>query len=183
MVTAGGAIYQGQAQAAQAKYESKLANRNAELEERARRDAISRGETEQRNHYRRLAQAMGEARVKSAAAGLDVNFGSPASLSEDIELVGYEDSAIISENVTKEVQGYDINAANYRSEASAAKARGKAAKTGSYISAAGTLLSSASQIASMNVGRGYNWYGGSRGGGGSTSLSAGTSGSWVGPRG
>lgn len=160
VVTAGGAIYQGQAQAAQAEYESKIADRNAELEERKRRDAISRGETEQRSHYRKLAQAMGEARVKNAGAGLDVSFGSAASLEDDIMLIGYEDSAAISENVTKEMTGYDINAANYRSEGQAAKMRGKAAKTGSYIRAAGTLLSSASQIGNMNAARGYNWYGG-----------------------
>lgn len=160
VAVAGGQIYQGQAAAAQAKYESKIANRNAELEERKVRDAISRGETEQRNHYRRLAQAMGEARVKSAAAGLDVNFGSAANLEGDIALIGYEDSAAIAENTHKEIQGYDINAANFRSESAAAKARGKAAKTASYISATGTLLSSASQIAQMNTGKGYNWYGG-----------------------
>jgi hypothetical protein len=103
---------------------------------------------------------MGEARVKNAGAGLDVSFGSAASLEQDIELIGYEDSAAIAENTSKEIQGYDINAANYRSEAGAAKMRGKTAKTASYIGAAGTLLSSASQIASMNVGKGNNWYGG-----------------------
>lgn len=157
---AGGQIYQGQVASSQAKYESKLANRNAELEERNRRDAIARGETEQRNHYRKLAQAMGEARVKNAGAGLDVSFGSAASLEQDIEMIGYEDSATIAENTSKEIQGYDINAANYRAEAAAAKARGKGAKTASYIGAAGTLLSSASQIGQMNVGKGNNWYGG-----------------------
>ena len=163
MVVAGGQIYQGQAAAQQAKYEGKIADRNAELEERKRRDAISRGETEQRSHYRKLAQAMGEARVKNAAAGLDVSFGSADDLEEDIALIGYEDSAAISENVSKEITGYDINAANFRSEGQAAKMRGKAAKTASYISATGTLLSSASQIGSMNVAKGNNWYGGPKG--------------------
>lgn len=157
---AGGQIYQGQAAAEQAKYEGKIANRNAELEDRKRLDALSRGETEQRNHYRKLAQAMGEARVKNAGLGLDTSFGSAASLEDDIALIGYEDSAAISENVTKEIQGYDINAANYRSEGQASKMRGKAAKTASYIGATGTLLSSASQIASMNTAKGNNWYGG-----------------------
>ncbi len=148
IITAGGAVYQGQAANEQAKYEQRIANQNAELEERNRRDAISRGETEQVRHYRKLAQAMGEARVRSSAAGLDVGFGSAADLESDIALIGYEDSAAISENTMKEVQGYDINAANYRMEGKAARMRGKAAKTAGYISAAGTLLSSASQIGS-----------------------------------
>lgn len=106
---------------------------------------------------------MGEARVKSSAAGLDVNFGSAANTEDDIALIGYEDSSAISENVTKEIQGYDINAANFRSDAKAAKMRAKSAKTASYIGAAGTLLSGASQIASTNSARGYNWYGGPKG--------------------
>lgn len=147
MIGAGGAVYSGMAANAQGKYEQKIAERNADLEERNRRDAISRSETEQRSHYRKLAQAMGEARVKNAGLGLDVGFGSAADLESDIALIGYEDSATIAENTNKEIQGYDINAANYRSEGKAARARGKAARTSSYFSAASTLLGAASQVA------------------------------------
>jgi hypothetical protein len=153
-------VYGGMQADAQGKYEQKLANRNAEMEERSRRDAISRGETEQMRHYRKLAQALGEARVKNSAAGLDVSFGSAADMETDIALIGYEDSAAISENTSKEVMGYDINAANYRADGAAARMRGKAAKTAGYIGAAGTLLSSASQIGQMNSAKGNNWYGG-----------------------
>lgn len=142
---AGGALYQADAASEQAKYQARIAEQNAKLEENSRRDAISRGETEQRSHYRRLAQAMGEARVKNAGLGLDTTFGSAANMETDIALIGYEDSATISENVTKEVQGYDINAANYRMQGKAAKMTAKAAKTAGYISAAGTILSAASQ--------------------------------------
>ena len=113
-------------------------------------------------HYRKLAQAMGEARVKNSAAGVDVSFGSAADFESDIALIGYEDSATLSENTTKEVQGYDINAANYRSEGKAARMQGKAAQTAGYIGAAGTILSSASQIGASNTAKGYNWYGGAK---------------------
>jgi hypothetical protein len=152
----------------QGKYEQKIAERNAEMEERARRDAISRGETEQIRHYRKLAQAMGEARVKNSAAGLDVSFGSAADLESDIALIGYEDSATIAENTHKEVQGYDINAANYRSEGKAARMRGKSARTASYFNAASTLLGGASQIAGAPKK--------------SNTSSSSSSSSWVGPR-
>lgn len=147
VVTAGGQIYGGMAQNAQAKYEGKIADRNAQLEDRNRIDAISRGETEQVRHYRKLSQALGEARVRNSAAGLDVSFGSAADFENDIALIGQEDSAAISENTFKEVSGYDINAANYRMQGKAARMRGKAAQTAGYIGAAGTILSGASQIA------------------------------------
>ncbi len=143
-MSAGGQIYQGQAAKQQGKYEQAVANQNAELEGRAQRDAISRGETDQKQHYRKLAQAMGEARVKNASAGLDVGFGSAASFENDIALIGGEDALALNENTIKQVQGYDISANNYRSQGQAAAMRGKAASTAGYIGAAGTLLSAAS---------------------------------------
>ena len=163
VVTAGSQVYGGMAADAQGKYAQAINERNAQMEERARTDAISRGETDQMKHYRRLAQVMGEARVKNAAAGLDVGFGSAADLESDIMLMGYEDSATISENTIKEVMGYDINAANYRSEGQAQRMQGKAAMTGSLIAAGGTLLGAASQTAQMNSARNYHWYGGPKG--------------------
>lgn len=163
VVSAGSQVYGGMSANAQGKYQQAVNERNAQLEESARVDAIARGETDQMQHYRKLAQAMGEARVKNAAAGLDTGFGSAAGLEDDIALMGYEDSATISQNTIKEVRGYDINAANYRSEGQAARAQGQAAQTGAFIGAAGTLLSSASQIAKMNTSRGYNPWGGKKG--------------------
>lgn len=163
VVTAGGQIYGGMAANAQGKYEQQVANQNAQIEDRNRVDAISRGETDQMQHYRKLSQTMGEARLRAAASGLDTGFGSSAGMLNDIGLIGYEDSAAIAENTNKEVMGYDIQAANYRSEGAAARAKGKAAETGAFIGAAGTLLSSASQIAGANTAKGNNWYGGAKG--------------------
>ena len=148
------------AQNAQSKYEQRVNEQNAQLEDRSRIDAISRGETDQVRHYRRLAQALGEARVKNSAAGLDVSFGSAANFETDIALMGQEDAAALAENTNKEVMGYDINAANYRMAGKAARAQGKAALTAGYIGAAGTILSSASQVAGNNTAKGNNWYGG-----------------------
>jgi len=174
-----GQVRGGQAAAAQGKFEQKVANQNAQIEDRNRIDAISRGETDQRNHYRRLAQAMGEARVRNSGLGLDTGFGSAASLEEDISLIGYEDSGALAENTNKEVMGYDINAANYRMQGAAASARGKAAKQAGYIGAAGTLLGAASQQASRNVDKGRTWYGGTKKpSGGSTGLYGGVNGTY-----
>lgn len=151
VISAGGQIYSGMAANAQGKYEQRVAEQNRELELRAQRDTIARTETAQTQHYRRLAQALGETRVRNSAAGLDVGFGSAADLETDIALIGYEDSAAIADNANREIMGYDISAANYRNEGRAARSRGKAAATAGYIGAAGTLLSAASQIKKQNV--------------------------------
>lgn len=152
VVSAGGQIYSGMAAKAQGKYEQAVANQNADLEKRAQRDAIDRAETEQIRHYRRLAQSLGAARVRNAGAGLDIGFGSAASLEEDIGLMGWEDSETLAQNASREVMGYDISAANYINEGKAARARGKAAMTSSIIGAGGTLLSAASSFAKANAG-------------------------------
>ena len=146
VVSAGGSIYSGMSANAQGKYEQQVAKQNAQLEERSQRDAISRQETAQTQHYRRLSQALGEARVRNSAAGLDIGFGSAADMETDISLIGYEDSATLAENANKETMGYDISAANYRSQGAAARAAGKSAQTAGFIGAAGTLLSAASQM-------------------------------------
>ena len=144
-VTAGGQIHAGQAANAQGKYAQNVAEQNAKMEERSRADAISRGETDQLRHYRKVAQSLGEARVRNSAAGLDVSFGSAFNLENDIALIGYEDSGTLAENTRREVMGYDMNAINQRTEGKAARMRGKAAQTAGYIGAAGTILGAASQ--------------------------------------
>ena len=147
MASAGGQIYSGMAANAQGKYAQAVANQNAELEDRSRKEAIAQGETAQVQHYRRLSQALGEARARSAASGVDVSFGSAANLQQDISLIGYEDSSTLAQNTMKQVQGFDINANNYRMQGAAARSNGKQAMTAGFIGAAGTLLSAASSAA------------------------------------
>lgn len=142
-----GQIQQGQAINAQMKYEAKVGERNAKLSEASREDARKRGEREQLNHWRRVSQMMGEQRAQFAAGGLDVNFGTPGEVVEDTALIGGEDSQILAENTKKEMEGFDIEAANFRDSAKAARMRGKAAKTAGYLGAAGTILGGATQVA------------------------------------
>lgn len=152
VVTAGSQVYAGMAQNEQGKFEAQVAERNAKLEEASRADAWQRRNVEQMRLWRRVSQQMGEQRAGAAAAGLDVNFGSPSELQQDTLRIGEEDSSTLNENYIKEVKGYDINASNYRLQGLAAKTRGKAALTGSFLSASGTLLSAASQVGKTNFG-------------------------------
>ena len=170
--TAYGQIQQGNYANAMGKYEAQIAERNVKITEQGRVDAAKRGEREQLNHWRRVAQAMGEQRATFAAGNLDVNFGTPADVVEDTLLIGMEDSSIIAENTKKEIQGFDIEAANFRDAGAAAKSRGKAAKSASRIAAVGTILGTAAQAAGSFAPRS----------GSSSSSKTSTSYSWVGPR-
>lgn len=151
VVTAGSQVYAGMAANAQGKYEAKVAERNAKLEESSRSDAFNRRNIEQMRLWRRVSQQLGEQRAQGAAAGLDINFGSMADLQQDTLTIGEEDSSTLDTNYMKEIKGYDINAANYRAEGTAAKMRGHAALVGGFMGAAGTLLSGATQVAKINA--------------------------------
>lgn len=146
-VGAYGQIQQGKAANQQAKYEAKVADRNAKLADASGLDAKKRGERDQLSRWRRAAQQMGDQRAKFGASGIDVNFGTTADVLGDTSLIAYEDVQTLSDNTTKEVQGFDIQKANYTTQSVAAKARGKAAKSAGYIGAASTILGTASQIA------------------------------------
>jgi hypothetical protein len=174
-ITAYGQIQQGNAINAQSKYEAKIADRNAKITEQGKLDAARRGEREQLNHWRRVAQAAGQQRAEFAAGGLDVNFGTPAEVVEDTMMIGYEDSSIIASNTKKEIEGYDLEQANYRDAAVAARMRGKAAKQAGKIGAVGTLIGTVGKAASM----GASSFG-STGGGGYSSSNYTPSGSYAG---
>lgn len=146
-VTAGGQLYSASAAKQGALYEAKVADRNAKLSQENIQDAKTREVREQQRHWRKVAQQMGTQRANFAASGLDLNFGTPADVVDDTLQMGYEDARTISENTRKEVRGFDIETANYRDSAASARYRGKQAKTAGYFSAAGSLLSGASQVA------------------------------------
>ncbi len=146
-VTAYGQVSAGNAANAQAKYEAKVADRNAKMSDAAGQDARKRGERSQLERWRRAAQQAGDQRAGFAAAGLDVNFGTPAMVVEDTAMIAGEDSLMLAENTKREVQGFDIEGANYKDSAKASRMRGKAAKQAGYIGAAGTILGGAAQAA------------------------------------
>lgn len=152
VITAGSQVYAGQAAYQQGKYESQIAERNANLEQANIADAQNRRNIDQMRLWRQVTQKLGTERADAAAQGLDVNFGSVADNQTDTLGLGLEDSSTLNANYDKEIKGFDIDAANYRAQGQAALYRGKTERTGSYLAAAGTLLSTASQIGKMRAG-------------------------------
>lgn len=146
VLSAGASVYGGMAARTQGQYEQAVAQENRKAEIAAGDDARNRGAIEEQRRYRALAQQLGTQRAAQAASGLDVGFGSPADLLGDTRMIGYEDINTIRQNTKREVEGFDVRAANYTTQGNAARARGNAAFTGSLLSAGGSLLGSAKQI-------------------------------------
>lgn len=146
VVAVAGTIYGGLSANAQGKYEANVAAENRRHEIAARDDAAKRGELEMMRHYRQVSQRLGLQRAQLAGSGLDVNFGSAFDLQLDTSMLGQEDAAILAENTSREMRGYEINAANWTMKGRAARGRGKAALVSAGFQAAGTILDAASQI-------------------------------------
>lgn len=126
-----------------ANFRAAVADRNANLERQAARDALERGDIEEKRQNRRTAQQLGAQRAAMAANGIEVDFGSAADLQADTRMIGREDAQTIRENAMRETRGYDIRAWNANASASASRAEGKAALWGGIFDAGSSILSAA----------------------------------------
>lgn len=151
VLSAAGTIQGGLAAKAQGKYQAAVATQNASLANAQARDAMDRGRIEQVRLYRQQSQLQGRQQAAFAANGIDAGFGSALDVAEDTAMIGQEDALTLNKNTLRETKGYEISAGNYKSEAYAAKAKGKAAFTNSLFSAGSTLLGGASQFGKMNA--------------------------------
>lgn len=143
---------------------NRIAKDNAQLDERAARDATARGDEALEAHYREVSQIKGAQVAGAAAAGLDVGFGSALDQQVDTANLANMDAGIIMDNAAREAEGLRIQGWNSRVQGQSARAQGRAAALSSVFQAAGTILGGASQV--QGVLSKYGNGGGGGGGGG-----------------
>ena len=114
------------------------ANANADYADVQARDAIRRGRREESDRRRATRQLVGRQRASLAARGVDITEGSPLEILVSTELMGELDAATIRENAAREAEGHRTVARNYRTEAGS---------TNPFLSATGSLLTSAGAVA------------------------------------
>lgn len=148
-VSAAGTLYGGYRANQEAKYNAAVSRNNATLEQQQAADALSRGRDEETKHWRQVAMLKAQQIAAFAANGLDTSFGSAADIVVDTAIIGAADAASIRENTQREARGYLISAQNLRQEAKQQRRAGRDALFGSVVSATGTVLSGASQVAGM----------------------------------
>lgn len=140
LMSAVGTIQQANAQSKAARYNAQVSEMNATLAERRARDAMERGAREEQKKRQEVAGILGQQRASMAANGLDLGFGSPLDLMIDTAVAGEMDALTIRSNTYREAYDYRVDAAGRRADAGLQRAQASAAKTGGYLSAAGTLL-------------------------------------------
>ena len=150
-VTAAGQGYAALQSAAASRYEARVADRNAKLENEAAFRANENTKTEALAHYRRVAQLKGEQRVAQAANGVSLDFGSAADVAADTDLLAREDAKRIYDQGAEAARGFDISAANYRSSAKASRFAAKGAIVKGAFDMASTALGGAQQYSKMKA--------------------------------
>ena len=145
VVSAGSSILAGQQQSAMYKAQAQVAEQNAKTAAAQGEEALMTGAREEKQLRRQGAQFAGAQMARMAASGGQVG-GSALSVLADTGMGIEEDAEMIRYNTMKNKWGMDVQATNFRNEASAARAAGKNAKTAGYLGAFNTLLGTAGSV-------------------------------------
>ena len=163
VLSAGGAIMQGMAQADAAAYQAQVARNNAEI---ARNNQVTMENnakaTEAAGAARADQEAMqtreliGRQKAAAAASGLDVNTGSPVDITSGTAGMGMLSGLNIRDETNRRAsalrqqgQGYGMQAENFGVQASAADSAASSAMTAGIIGAAGAGLKGYAQGSGM----------------------------------
>lgn len=148
-MSAGGKLMEGAGQSAQFKYQASIDKTNASLAEGQARDSIANTNLEAQRRYRELSQTKGAQQAAMGANGVDLNFGSSVDVQRDTAMIGNEDVGQLYKAGHERTKGFEINAFNYNSQATANTAKSSSAMQGGIFGALSTALGGASQISGM----------------------------------
>lgn len=118
VIGAGGTLFSAYSQNKESKYNAKIAQNNALINENLAKDAENRGAVDEANHRLKVAQMKSSQRAKFGATGADVNVGSALEVQADTAMMGELDALTIRSNAAREAYGYRGNAANIKSQSS-----------------------------------------------------------------
>ena len=126
---------QAYSQNKQAKYQSAVANQNADLAEAQADDSINRGNAQAAQVRNRNRQAAGTQAATMGATGADMSTGNALDIFGDTAQYGELDALTTVNNAQREAYGYQVQATNARAQASAAESAGRNAVTMTLLTA------------------------------------------------
>lgn len=148
LAAVGGGIGALQA-ASQARYQAKIADRNAALEREAGQQELENTRQAAMATYRKASQVKGAQRVAAAANGVALDFGTAGDVQADTNMLVAEDVQRIYEQGAQNRRGRDIGASNYMAEAGAQRQAASGALVKGVFDFGSTVLGSASQYARL----------------------------------
>ncbi len=141
-----GAYNSAKAQQASLLYDAQTADNNAQLAEWQAQDAVTRGNLDEQSVRMRAAAVKASQRAAMAANGIDVTQGSAADIQTSTDYMGERDAFTVRNDALRSAWGYRTQGASYRD--SAGMSRAGASSIRPSVSAATTLLGSATLVSS-----------------------------------
>jgi len=145
-ISAIGAIGQGNAQAAEARYSSQVAKNNAIINNQNANYAIAAGEAKAGDQGMKNRAGLAALTTALAAGGTDINSGSAVDLRASKRAVGELDTERVLADTQLAAYGYRTQASNATAEAQLKTAEAGYDTTAGYLKGGGDLLSGASSI-------------------------------------
>ena len=151
LTSAAGSIAQANAQAKAYEQQAKIAQQNARLAELQGVRELEKGAREEQRFRRQARQFQSTQRSQLAASGSQLA-GSNANVLADTAMGIEQDATLLRFNTLQSKYERDVQAVNFRNEASAARANASNAKTAGIFGAFTGLLNTGVQIAGMTAG-------------------------------
>ena len=146
VASAGGALFGGIAQGANASYQAHVAAMNAQIANQNSERAIQAGQAKVYAVGQKNAAEAGQTKAALAANGVDVNTGSALDVQTGQREAGQLDAQTAMNNAELEAYGYKTQAAGFQAQQGLDNAQAIEAPIGGTLNAAGSLLSSSTSI-------------------------------------
>lgn len=131
-------------------YQAAVNRNNAITAQRARADALRRGEIEAQKQMLQQSQLRQRQAAQLASNGLDLGTGSAVDLLATTDYLGKRDTSTIMSNAAREAWGYNVQASNYTANANLLQSSAdniNPAATGAMTGVTSLLSSAASAYA------------------------------------
>lgn len=119
----------------QAKYQSAVADQNADIAESQAQDAINRGNIEADQRRREMRQRAGTAAATMGATGAELSSGTALDIFGDNAQFGTLDALTTVNNAQREAYGYQVQGMNAIAQGNAAQSAAKSAMTQTLLTA------------------------------------------------
>lgn len=143
-----GAIQQGEATAANAKYQAAVARNNQIIAEQNAQYASQAGAATTTRAQLKQREVEGEVGAALGASGIDMNTGSPVAVRSATSEVKQLDTATTAQDAALKVYGFRTQGTNYGAESQLKTQEASQASTAGLISGGSTLLSGLGGLAS-----------------------------------
>lgn len=134
-VTVASAAMQAQSQRQQAKYQSAVADQNADIAEAQAQDAVNRGNIAADQRRRDMRQRQGTQAATMGATGAELSSGNALDIFADTAQFGTLDALTTVNNAQREAYGYQVQGMNATAQGNAAQSQARAAVTQTILTA------------------------------------------------